>query len=68
MPRSLGLSRSPGNSGGDADTGTLPDDDIPQYNLALLHLTLPVPPYVSVNDKAREYDWIPSSLLCNTLI
>jgi len=37
--------------------------------LALLHLTLPVPAYVGVNDPAREYvPGIPSSLICNTLI
>jgi len=53
---------------GYADTLTLLDDDIRQYNLALLHYTLSVPAYVSVNDFMREYAWISSSLLCNTLI
>lgn len=53
---------------GYADTVTLLDDDIRQYNLALLYYTLPVPAYVSVNDKAKEYAWISSSLICNTLI
>lgn len=68
MPILPGLSRSPGSSQGYADTVTLPDDDIRQYNLALLYYTLPVPAYVSVNDKAKEYAWISSSLICNTLI
>jgi anti-anti-sigma factor len=51
-----------------ADTITMLDDDIRQYNLALLYYTLCVPAYASVNDFAREYAWISSSLLCRTLL
>ncbi|HUU75872.1 MAG TPA: anti-sigma factor antagonist [Methanoregulaceae archaeon] len=51
-----------------ADTLTLLDEDIRQYNLALLHYTLCVPAYVSVNDFMKEYAWISSSLLCKTLM
>jgi len=51
-----------------ADTITPPDDDIGQYWLALLHTTLCVPAYVSVNDRMREYAWVSVSLLCNALM
>ncbi|OPX69833.1 MAG: STAS domain protein [Methanoregulaceae archaeon PtaB.Bin108] len=50
-----------------ADTITLLDEDIRQYYLALLYYTLCVPAYVSVNEYMKEYAWISSSLLCNTL-
>jgi anti-anti-sigma factor len=50
-----------------ADTITLLDEDIRQYWLALLHYTLCVPAYGSVNDFTREYAWISSSLLCDAL-
>ncbi|HQK56508.1 MAG TPA: anti-sigma factor antagonist [Methanolinea sp.] len=50
-----------------ADTITLLDDDIRQYYLSLLYYTLCVPAFVSVSDSMREYAWISSSLLCESL-
>jgi anti-anti-sigma factor len=50
-----------------ADSITLLDEDIRQYYLALLHYTLCIPAYASVNEYMKEYAWISSSLLCNAL-
>jgi len=51
-----------------ADTITLLDEDIHQYFLALLYYTLCVPAFVSVNEFMREFAWISSSFLCESLM
>ncbi|OPX74947.1 MAG: STAS domain protein [Methanoregulaceae archaeon PtaB.Bin152] len=51
-----------------ADTITLLDEDIHQYYLALLYYTLCVPAFVSVNEFMREFAWISSSFMCESLM
>lgn len=47
---------------------TLLDEDISQYFFGLLSYTLSVLSYGSVNDYAKQYAWISSSMLCQKLI
>jgi hypothetical protein len=51
-----------------ADRVTPGDDDIGQYDIALLPFTLSLVSYSSVNDYQREYGWIAASLLCRHLM
>jgi anti-anti-sigma factor len=50
------------------DVITLLDEDISQYFFSLLSYTLCVVGYGSVNDYAKEYAWISSSMLCQKLV
>jgi hypothetical protein len=47
---------------------TLLDEDISQYFFSLFAYTMRVSGYVSVNDYAKKYAWISSSMLCQKLI
>ena len=47
---------------------TLLDEDISQYFFSLFAYTLRVLGYVSVNDYAKKYAWVSSSMLCQKLI
>ncbi len=51
-----------------ADLVTLLDDDISQYYIGLLPFTLNLLSYSSVNDRAKEYGWISSSMICKRLM